>query len=91
MQLIGILFVAALWVKYFWVFVAAAAAIWATRWGRREWRIAQAEAAAARVAECERVEGLRARADQQHAWRMSDDPRGTYGETQDQHLGAMEE
>ena len=32
------------------------------------------------AAERERIEGLRARADQQYNWRMQGDPRGTYGE-----------
>ena len=79
-QLIAILIVAALWVKYFWVFVLGVAAIWLVWFCRKEWKRNQAEVAAARAAERARVEGLRARADEQYAWRMAGDPRGIYSE-----------
>jgi hypothetical protein len=78
-QLIAILIIAALWVKYFWLFVLGVAAIWLVWFCRKEWKRNHAEAKAAAVAERERIEGLIARADQQQAWRMQGDPRGIYG------------
>jgi hypothetical protein len=75
-QFLVVLVVAALWVKYFWLFVAVVASLWlAHRIGRtiREHRNAVA-------AENARLAELRTRADQQHAWVMQGDPRGTFGD-----------
>jgi hypothetical protein len=47
----------------------------------KELRRHKAEVQAAADAEAERLDGLRARADQQQAWRMAGDPRGIYGES----------
>jgi hypothetical protein len=76
MQFIAVLIVAALFVKLFWVLVAAIAAVWLGYRVGKEWRRHQAGVAA----EARRVDEIRARADQQHAWVMQGDPRGTYGE-----------
>jgi hypothetical protein len=76
MQFLVVLVVAALWVKYFWLFVAVVASLWlACRVGRA---IRAHEDAVA--AEARRIDDVRARADQQHNWVMQGDPRGTYGE-----------
>jgi lysylphosphatidylglycerol synthetase-like protein (DUF2156 family) len=75
-QFIVILIVAALFVRYFWVLVAAAVAIWATIQARKTWRRPQADVAA----EERRIDEIRARADQQHAWVMRGDPRCIYGD-----------
>jgi nitrate/nitrite transporter NarK len=81
MQFLVVLCVAALFVRYFWVLVAGIAVAWLVRIIVKEWRAQSAEIRAAREAEAARLDGLRARADQQHNWRMQGDPRGTYGET----------
>jgi hypothetical protein len=78
-QLLAILIVAALWVKYFWLFVLGVALIWIGSFCRKEWRAERARVAAAAEAERERIDGLLERADQQHNWRMQGDPRGIYG------------
>jgi hypothetical protein len=81
MQFIAVLIVAALFVKYFWVLVAVIAGIYVAYRIGREIRRWQAEADAAAAAKAERVDGLRARADQQNQWVMQGDPRGTFGES----------
>jgi hypothetical protein len=81
MQFIAVLIVAALWAKSGWVLIAAAVVGYVGHRLVKEIRRARADAEAAAAAEAERLEGLRARADQQHNWRMQGDPRGTYGES----------
>jgi hypothetical protein len=78
-QLIAILIVAALFVKYFWALMLGVALIWIGSFCRKQWRAERARAAAAAEAEQARIDGLRERADQQQAWRLAGDPRGTYG------------
>ncbi len=78
--LIGILIIAALWVKYFWLFVLGVALIWIGSFCRKQWRAERARVEAAAETEQARLDGLRERADQQRAWRLGGDPRGTYGE-----------
>jgi hypothetical protein len=75
-QFLVVLVVAALWVKYFWLFVAVAASLWLAYWVGRAIREHQDAVAV----ESARLDGLRARADEQHNWRMQGDPRGTFGE-----------
>jgi hypothetical protein len=76
MQFLVVVVVAALWVKYFWLFVAVVASLWlAYRIGR-----AIREHQDAVAAENARLDDLRARADQQHVWAMQGDPRGMFGE-----------
>lgn len=63
---------------WFWWGVAAIGLYIAVRlglWSFSRWQKSEAERRA-RDAE------IAARADQQHAWAMADDPRGTYGEYQ---------
>jgi hypothetical protein len=56
--------------------IAAAIAVWvAYRWGRKAW-VRHGAAADAWQRE---QKAIAARADQQHAWVMAGDPRGTYG------------
>jgi hypothetical protein len=74
-QLIGILFVVGLIIRYFWWIALVVAAVILYRrapvwWARYE---------AAQAAERDRLAAIAARADQQHAWVMAGDPRGTYG------------
>jgi hypothetical protein len=56
--------------------IAIIVVVKAVKWSRRmaDERAARIEAEQGRLAE------LAARADQQHAWVLADDPRGTYGE-----------
>jgi nitrate/nitrite transporter NarK len=75
-QLVGTLLLVA-WVMHFmgWIilFAAVAAVVWVCRRGYDE----QERIAAAKQ---RRLDELVARADQQHAWTMSGDDRGLYGE-----------
>jgi hypothetical protein len=74
-QLIGTLLLVGFLIKY-WLLVAlvlAAVAVW--KFGPGWWAAHQAAVAAER----DRVAGIAARADQQHAWVLAGDPRGTYG------------
>jgi hypothetical protein len=80
MQFLVVLIVAALWVKYFWVFVAVVGSLWAAHRIGRGIAKHNAEQRAAAAAEADRVDGLRERADQQHNWVQQGDPRGTYGD-----------
>jgi hypothetical protein len=80
MQFLVVLVVAALWVKYFWVFVAAVAGLWAVHRIARGIANANAEHKAAVDAETARIDGLLERADQKHNWRMEGDPRGMFGD-----------
>jgi hypothetical protein len=75
MQFLVVLVGAALFVKYFWSLVAVVASLWLAH------RIARAvrEHQDAVVAEAQRIDEIRARADQQHEWVVRGDSRGTYG------------
>jgi hypothetical protein len=79
-QLIAILIVAALWAKWGWILIAICVGIYVVNRAIKEWRRYDAKVQAAAAAEKERLDGLRARADQQQALRLAGDPRGTYGE-----------
>jgi hypothetical protein len=70
------LIVAALIIKYWPVIIGMIGLIVAACWGRRlaDRHAERVEAARRRLA------GIVVRADQQHAWVMQGDPRGTYGE-----------
>jgi nitrate/nitrite transporter NarK len=80
MQLVALLIVAALVVK-FWPYIVGTVAgivviVWLVRYGMRaadlSWEREQSKR--------RRLAELAARADQQHEWVMRGDPRGTYGE-----------
>jgi hypothetical protein len=81
MQFIAILIVAALWAKWGWILIVAAVGVWLICRLVKECQRVKAANDAAADAEAARLDGLRARADQQHNWRMQGDPRGTYGES----------
>jgi hypothetical protein len=81
MQFIAILIVAALWAKCGLVLIAIVAGAYALHRVVCMMRASTADAKAAAVAEADRWDRLGARADQQHAWVMLGDPRGTYGES----------
>ena len=74
-QFIGTLLLVGLLIKYWWLvaLVLVAVAVW--RFGPGWWRQYQASSAA----EERRLTAIAARADQQHAWVLAGDPRGTYG------------
>ena len=74
-QLIGVLFVVGLIIRYFWWIALVVAAVILYKRAPGWWAAHRAAAAAehARLAE------IIARADQQHAWTLAGDPRGTYG------------
>jgi hypothetical protein len=74
-QLFSVLLLVGFVGVYFKWIAAAAAAYFAWRWGRAAWQ-RHCAAADARAAE---QAAIAARADQQHAWVMAGDPRGTYG------------
>jgi hypothetical protein len=74
-QLLGILLVVGFVVAYLKWIVAAVAAYLAYRWGRVVW---VRHCAAADAWQREQA-AIAARADQQHAWVLAGDPRGTYG------------
>jgi hypothetical protein len=74
-QLIGTLLLVGFLIKYWWLvaLVVAAVAVW--KYGPGVWARHQAAVAV----EERRLAAIIARADQQHAWVLSGDPRGTYG------------
>jgi hypothetical protein len=74
-QLVGTLVVVGLVLHYIW-WILAAAVVVALVWGSRR---AFGEIGAAEVAEAHRLAAIVKRADQQHAWTLAGDPRGTYG------------
>lgn len=78
---VGLLMLAALLVKFWWLPLGVSAGGYVTYRIVKAWHRYDAAVQAAITAEAERVEGLRTRADQQHAWALAGDPRGTYGET----------
>ena len=74
-QLVATLLLVGFFYAYFWWIVAALAAVGLLYFGRAQWRAGR-RLAADREAENRRIA---ASADQQHAWVMQGDPRGTYG------------
>jgi hypothetical protein len=74
-QFVGVLLVVGFIGAYFWWIVAVLAVV------ALAWVIARAfrEIEAAEVAAGRRRAAIVARADQQHAWTLAGDPRGTYG------------
>ncbi|MDT5052968.1 MAG: hypothetical protein QOF66_1334, partial [Mycobacterium sp.] len=75
-QLIGVLFVVGLIIRYFWWIALVVAAWFGYRWGRVAW----ARHCAAADAWAVEQKAIAARADQQHAWVMAGEDRGVYGE-----------
>ncbi|MEE6167675.1 MULTISPECIES: hypothetical protein [unclassified Mycolicibacterium] len=75
-QLFGVLVLVGLVIKYWWVVALALFAVWVWRSAPKAWARHQAAVAA----ENRRLAAIAARADQQHAWALAGDPRGTYGE-----------
>jgi hypothetical protein len=74
-QLIGVLFVVGLIIRYFWWIALVVVAVIAYKRAPVWW----AQYQAAQAAERDRLAAIAARADQQHAWVLAGDPRGTYG------------
>jgi hypothetical protein len=74
-QLIGVLFVVGLIIRYFWWIAAVVAVVMTVKRAPRLWARHQ-EAVEAWAAE---QRAIVARADQQHAWVLGGDPRGKYG------------
>jgi hypothetical protein len=74
-QLIGTLLLVGLMLHYWWLIVLVVAAVIVYKRAPVWWARYQA----ARVVERERVAGIAARADRQHAWVLAGDPRGLYG------------
>jgi hypothetical protein len=74
--LIGTLLLVGFVLKYWWVIALVLAVIVAWKSASGIWARHQAAVAA----EQHRVAAIAARADQQHAWALAGDPRGTYGE-----------
>ena len=74
-QLIGVLLLVGFLIKYWWLvaLVLAAVAVW--KFGPGWWRQYQVSVAA----EERHLAAIAARADEQHAWVLAGDPRGTYG------------
>ncbi len=75
-QLFSLLLVVGFVVAYFKWIIAAVAAYFAYRWGRGAWARHCADADAWEAEQ----KAIAKRADQQHAWVLAGDPRGTYGE-----------
>jgi hypothetical protein len=76
-QLIGTLLVVGFVLKYWWLIALVGAVFFAVKYGPGIYRQQQATAAARR----RMLDAVAARADQQHAWVLAGDPRGTYGTT----------
>jgi hypothetical protein len=73
--LFGLLLIVGAVIHYFWWLVAAAVVVGTVWYGRilhLAWRMTEA-------AEARQRNAVRARADQQQAWRLAGDPRGVYG------------
>jgi hypothetical protein len=75
-QLIGTLLLVGFMLKYWWIIVLVIAVVVVVKRGPGWWAAHQASV----KVEQERVAGIAARADQQHAWVMAGDPRGAYGD-----------
>jgi hypothetical protein len=74
-QLVGTLLLVGFMLKYWWLIVLVVAAVIVVKHAPGWWAAHEA----AVDAEERRLAGIAARADQQHAWVMAGDPRGTYG------------
>jgi hypothetical protein len=73
--LFGLLLIVGAVIHYWWWLVAAAAVLA----GWYYWRVFQLAWRMTKAAEARRRNDVRARADQQQAWRLAGDPRGLYG------------
>ena len=80
---IGILLLIGFVGAYFW-WVVGIAAVVAFVWGAQK---AWAEISAEEAADAKRKAAIVRRADQQHAWTLAGDPRGTYGRYPPARLG----
>jgi type VI protein secretion system component VasK len=80
MQFVVLLIAVALVVKFWWVIVAVCFVGWLIWSLMSGYRRARDELEWERQAEADRVDGLRRRADQQQAWRLTGDPRGVFGD-----------
>ncbi len=74
-QLVGTLLLVGFVLKYWWLIALVVAAVAAWKHAPEVWARHQAAVAAER----RRFAAIVARADQQHAWVLAGDPRGTYG------------
>lgn len=79
-QLVGLLLLVGLIGAYWQWFLLAAVLVWGVPWAREQGHALVLAHRAAVAAERRRCAELCARADQQHAWAMAGDPRGTYGQ-----------
>lgn len=75
MRLLGWILLAAFTVEFWWLLLAVVVVVVVVVLARRAARAAEERR---RAAAAERA-ALAARADQQHAWTLAGDPRGTYG------------
>ena len=74
-QLFSALLLLGFVLHYFWWLAAAAAIVIAVKWAPRVWDRHRAAVDAWQAEQ----RAIAARADQQHAWTLAGDPRGTYG------------
>ena len=74
-QLVGTLLLVGFVLKYWWLIALVVTAIAACKYAPEVWARHQAAVAAER----RRFAAVAMRADQQHAWVLAGDPRGTYG------------
>jgi hypothetical protein len=74
-QLVGVLFVVGLIIRYFWWLAAVVAVVAVVKRTPSWWARHQAAVDAWKAEQ----RAIAARADQQHAWTLAGDPRGTYG------------
>jgi hypothetical protein len=74
---VGTLLLVGFVLKYWWLIALVVAAVAACKYAPEVWARHQAAVAAER----RRLAAIAARADQQHAWVLAGDPRGTYGPT----------
>ena len=79
-QFIGVLLIVGFVGAYFWWIAVAAVGVGLVYYGPRVWRAYCARVAEVEAAHQAALEAVAKRADQQHAWVMAGDPRGTYGE-----------
>jgi hypothetical protein len=74
-QLIGTLLLVGFMLKYWWLIALVVVVVILYKQAPGWWAAHQAAVAA----EEQRLAGIAKRADQQHAWVLAGDPRGTYG------------
>jgi hypothetical protein len=74
-QFIGTLLLVGFMLKYWWLIALVVAAVVLYKRAPGWWAAHQAAVAAEQA----RLAGIAGRADEQHAWVMAGDPRGTYG------------